>query len=915
MKKYIVFFFTACCLLLCSSGLFASERFGYSEEHPLVIVSDWDFSPFEYISSEGRPTGYNIEVLDLILTRLEIPHKFVMQEWHVATKMFEKREADLIHALSVHYNHKPYFRTKKYVNYYTLRAVRRMDTPPLFRLRDLGKNSTMLLKKDDYASLRIQEKGDVPFEIVYRSPKDALTAVRNGEYNYFIWGEIPLRFKMTELSIDSLVLDPIDIPAGELRIIGYNKALIDMIDDQFTRLEQAGELRNIYDKWFHPEREHDNASPVTLFLLAGLVVVGVLVFFLGRLAYYRLRKAVQRSNDLNNMMAQALNMGDYYVMEYDISSGHVRNVHGNLLPEGGMDIDEFYSRILSTEREGFMAEVEKMKQGESTHWTLRKCYNAGTASAPSWRYLYGQAILELEHGRPRYIVNTVKDITREVEDERHNQELASRYMKIFDTGLMAMSFYDGEGHLLDLNQKMRELCHFDVEGERYFRETNLFDDPHLEGFYQAGSLEPLHVCQHLNYPKLGVSSYIETRITPVTDEGGKLVYYVITSRDVSGEREMYMQQRAHDRQLQDTNAIIRRYEQRFHYLLQECDMYVWQLDIASREINFSRTLGKVEFSVSYEQYVEGMNAEEREQADRNLEAMIEKGAPFHTVHHFNYIPSSPEPCWYLLHGLPVRDAQGVITGYFGLARDITHLMEAQERLRQETERAENSGRLKSAFLANMTHEIRTPLNAIVGFSGLLQMIDVPEERKEFIRIIRNNCDMLLRLINDILEASSMGQSMAIEPEPLDLAVVFDDICQTLEQRVQESGVPFIKDNPYDTFPAVLDKGRLQQILTNFVTNAVKYTHEGHIRVGYRSETRNGEEGLYFYCEDTGAGIPKEKQDAVFERFVKLNDYVQGTGLGLSICKSIVERCDGDIGVYSEGEGHGSTFWFWVPLKS
>jgi signal transduction histidine kinase len=323
----------------------------------------------------------------------------------------------------------------------------------------------------------------------------------------------------------------------------------------------------------------------------------------------------------------------------------------------------------------------------------------------------------------------------------------------------------------------------------------------------------------------------------------------------------------------------------------------------------------VEFSVSYEQYVEGMNAEEREQADRNLEAMIEKEAPFHTVHHFNYIPSNPEPCWYLLHGLPVRDAQGVITGYFGLARDITHLMEAQERLRQETERAENSGRLKSAFLANMTHEIRTPLNAIVGFSGLLQMIDVPEERKEFIRIIRNNCDMLLRLINDILEASSMGQSMAIEPEPLDLAVVFDDICQTLEQRVQESGVPFIKDNPYDTFPAVLDKGRLQQILTNFVTNAVKYTHEGHIRVGYRSEARNGEEGLYFYCEDTGAGIPKEKQDAVFERFVKLNDYVQGTGLGLSICKSIVERCDGDIGVYSEGEGHGSTFWFWVPLKN
>ena len=196
---------------------------------------------------------------------------------------------------------------------------------------------------------------------------------------------------------------------------------------------------------------------------------------------------------------------------------------------------------------------------------------------------------------------------------------------------------------------------------------------------------------------------------------------------------------------------------------------------------------------------------------------------------------------------------------------------------------------------------------------------------EFIRIIRNNCDMLLRLINDILEASSMGESLTIEPHQINLPTVFDDICQTLQQRVQQPEVEFQKDNPYDDYPAVIDKGRLQQLLTNFVTNAVKYTTEGHIKVGYRQ--MNSTElssltphhsplppldGLYFYCEDTGAGIPKDKQTAVFERFVKLNDFVQGTGLGLSICQNIVERCGGQIGVFSEGVGHGSTFWFWIP---
>lgn len=168
--------------------------------------------------------------------------------------------------------------------------------------------------------------------------------------------------------------------------------------------------------------------------------------------------------------------------------------------------------------------------------------------------------------------------------------------------------------------------------------------------------------------------------------------------------------------------------------------------------------------------------------------------------------------------------------------------------------------------------------------------------------------MLMRLINDILEASNMGQALSIKPEKVDFSKVFNDICQILAQRVQEAGVEFIKDNPYDTFPATIDIGRIQQVLTNFTTNAVKYTHKGHIKLGYKEQ----DNGIYYYCEDTGTGIPKEKQASVFERFVKLNDFVQGTGLGLSICKAIAERCGGKIGVTSEGEGHGSTFWLWTP---
>ena len=168
--------------------------------------------------------------------------------------------------------------------------------------------------------------------------------------------------------------------------------------------------------------------------------------------------------------------------------------------------------------------------------------------------------------------------------------------------------------------------------------------------------------------------------------------------------------------------------------------------------------------------------------------------------------------------------------------------------------------------------------------------------------------MLLRLIDDIMVISAMDSNgLVIRPEDCDFVNAFDNMCQSLAQRVENPNVQFIKDNPYKVLKTKLDVGRVMQVITNFVTNAVKYTQQGHIKVGYRLQ----DEGIYIYCEDTGIGIPEGQCPKIFERFVKLNEFIQGTGLGLTICKAIAERCHGKIGVDSE-VGKGSTFWAWIP---
>ena len=897
-------------MVLIPATVSAADHYGYTDEAPLVIAADWDFQPFEFVNTDGKPSGYNIEVLDLILTQMGIPHKFVMSEWHTVNEMFARHEADLIHALTINFKGHPYVTTKKYINYYTLRTARRFDTPPLNSFRHLKEGDTLLIKEDDYGALALRTMGTLPFGIESTTPKSALSRIRSGKSRYFIWGELPLKSKIQELGLDSIALDETDLPAGELRIIGYDHNIVSMIDDEYTRLEQAGDIQPIYDRWFHPELQHDNASPWAPYVLVGVIIVCLVAVFFSRIITIRVRKATRQSSDLNSMMLQALNMGEYHVTEYDIHTKIVKNRHGGVLPHNGIHIDELISRIDPDQREDFRQQVEKLSRGEIEQLTMERRWNAGTEEKPNWRYFEGSAILERENGRPRYIIYTVKDITRDVTEEAHNKDLSAKYKLLFDTNIMAMSFYDKDGHLLESNQKMQEICFPTEISKRYFYETKLFDVPGTKEEYNPDDREPFHVCQHLQLKDIGVDCYVENKITPLFDENDQLMFYIVTTRDVTAERQMYLQEREHEQQLIETNEAIRRYDQQLSYLLEESNIFVWIYDPKTDLIHFSRKPHIDEFTETLNQFMEGVPEKSRASELIKMREFIAQQKPFSIIHQYNYTPVKNEPSWFSVSGIPEFNADGQLVDFFGMARDITQLMSAQEKLQRETERAEDSGKLKSAFLANMTHEIRTPLNAIVGFSDLLQMVDDSKERLEFIRIIRNNCDMLLRLINDILEASSMGQSLAIEPKKIDLARTFDDICRSLEQRVQEPGVAFLTDNPYPTYDAVLDSGRLQQLLTNFVTNAVKYTHEGHIRVGYREE--NG--GLLFYCEDTGAGIPLEKQASVFERFVKLNDFVQGTGLGLSICRAIVEKCGGHIGVESEGEGHGSTFWFWIPRE-
>lgn len=245
----------------------------------------------------------------------------------------------------------------------------------------------------------------------------------------------------------------------------------------------------------------------------------------------------------------------------------------------------------------------------------------------------------------------------------------------------------------------------------------------------------------------------------------------------------------------------------------------------------------------------------------------------------------------------------------GVNYDITELKEAEEKLIAAKDKAEALDRLKSAFLANMSHEIRTPLNAIVGFSSLLMDTKDVEEKKQYITIVQENNQLLLQLISDILDLAKIeAGTFEFIKETVDVGQLCQEIICSFSLKADDQ-VKIALGNPLPECHVYGDKNRLTQIINNFLTNAVKFTSKGSITLSYRLNSDRSE--VEFSVTDTGIGIPPEKQEAVFGRFVKLDNFVHGTGLGLSICKSIAEQMGGRIGVESE-VGTGSRFWFTHP---
>ena len=474
-----------------------------------------------------------------------------------------------------------------------------------------------------------------------------------------------------------------------------------------------------------------------------------------------------------------------------------------------------------------------------------------------------------------------------------------------------VELYDKDGYLVDINDKELEI--FGLSDKHEALGVNLFDNPNIPLEVKERLRAKEDVNFSINYDFSKINQYVDsrrngiinltTKVTALYDSQNRFINYLFINIDTTETTNAYTK----IQEFENLFLLIGDYAKVgfAHFNVLTRDGYAqdtWYRNLGEKEgTPMPQVIGVYTHVVPEDQAVL-----------KNFVREVKEGKATSLRKEVRVCRENGKYTWTSINVM-VRDyrPQDGIIEMLCINYDITPLKETEQKLIIARDKAEELDRLKSAFLANMSHEIRTPLNAIVGFSSLLAETDSRSERQEYIKIVQENNELLLQLISDILDLSKIeAGTFNFVYTNVDVNETCAEIIKSMSMKVSK-GVELIFEEPLPECYLYTDKNRFTQVISNFINNALKFTQQGCITLGYKQVSH---QKIKFYVRDTGMGIPEEKQKSIFERFVKLNTFVQGTGLGLSICKSIVSQMGGEIGVDST-EGVGSCFWFTHPYHA
>lgn len=617
-----------------------------------------------------------------------------------------------------------------------------------------------------------------------------------------------------------------------------------------------------------------------------------------------IKEAEFRTDESKKNLELAMEAASMSSWVYDVHKKTFNPLYGNPVTKNNTTFEQLLNMLHPQDHEPLIQLLSQLTNKEILQGYITvRFYNE---EEKQYRYYESRMRLSTEHLGKLLIVGTQLDVTERVQMVKKTQELIAKR---------------------ELAMKVSNIIHwdFDVQTQKF----EAYNDPIND--YASDKLVTIQRYMDVIHPEDRSSSFdaiqsmlsgknltinFTCRMQTKYDDSWQYcnIIGVPFEKDEYGNNVRYTGFRQNISKLHQLNEELEERNYKMQLTFKTVGMSYWDFDAKSKQFRaFNDPVNDFhsENVITLEEYLHAVHPEDMELVRENINDMI--GGTTKELNFKFRSKTKWDEEWQTLivTGIPVeRNKKGNVIRYTGIKVNNTKWEKMVQQLKELKDKAELSDRLKSAFLANMSHEIRTPLNAIVGFSELMVYSEDPAEKEEYMSIIQSNNELLLRLINDILDLSKIESGiLERRRETFNLAKVCGELYTMIQPKITNPDVEFQMANSGSDCWIFLDRNRLKQVWMNYLTNAIKCTKSGHIKMGYGIERG----GIRIYVEDSGVGIPLELQERVFGRFQKLNEFAQGTGLGLAISRAIIEGAGGEVGFTSTPDV-GSTFWAWIPCE-
>jgi PAS domain S-box-containing protein len=774
----------------------------------------------------------------------------------------------------------------------------------------------VIVHDKSFSHYKLMENGWAKEIIPYDDMKEAIQNVSTENNGIILWNSMSLKWLMTKYHTDNLEIIPFDFPYGEYKFFANDQHLLNQLDSVYSILRSNDRLTAIQNKWFYPERQ-ETGIPSWIWDMVKfftILAVGILVYY----TFFKIRerKMTQKINKENQRLSLIMKTSNVMFCTYNVSSQYFTVMDSSGHAERSYSLLEYSHRFDPNDFTNLTDGLRNVIDGKSETVTIQlKEYENNMIDSNN--YTVTLSVLRRDkHKRPSIIIIAKTDTTQDRMRQALIKESMLRYQSLFNSALVDMVYYDADGYISDMNTKSLSVIGVDNEEIRR-RKISLrdvlgmkdLDIDKFEYFYATQLYKSPNDNRALNKVLGKDKLYYELQVMPIYDKFGSRIGFFGTGRNVTESANSYRKLKENSKKLQIVKDDVSTYVHNIDYVLSVGGISLVNYRLDTHTLTVYSEIGHEKYSLTQTRALAFVDSSSEKQALRVLNKMDNRQTgsiivdvktcirrrkdrlPLHLQ--FNFVPTIVD---------------GEITEYFGLIRDISEIKAVEEKLAEESVRAQEVETVKNAFLHNMSHEIRTPLNTVVGFSELFEMEHSPEDEAVFINEIKENSASLLKLINDILFLSRLDAGMiTLSPQPVDFASIFAGRCSSIWDNHKQPGVEYIVQSPYNQLVVEIDEPNVSMIINKIITNAIQHTKSGSVLARYEYIA----DRLLVSVEDTGSGIKKENLENIFGRFVTGAN--NGAGLGLSICHELVHYMGGTIELKST-EGKGTTVWFSIPCK-